>query len=580
MKDKYQYPEWAENAIWYQIFPERFCRKNNQNPISAEDIEGTTPFLLNRNNPWHLHDWTSDWYVLDNLEKQNNADLKNNILRRRYGGDINGIISKLDYLKDLGVNALYINPLQYSPSLHKYDGTNFLHIDPFFGSDSLNDKLLIENEDFEDFENTCWTTADKEALLLINQAHKREIKIIFDGVFNHIGYNSKPFQDVLKNREKSKYADWFIIDFKKSTKSNLYYQKFWGSVKEMPKLNYSSNKVKEYVFATLKRWLKPIVEGKECQGIDGWRIDHAIGVPLTFWKEASKFVKKIKPDSIFIGELIEPEEIIKPYLQNRVFDTIMNYEFLYASCQFFCAEKNYYSSKEFSEKLEKLLKNYPISSNYLMQNILGTHDTERISSYIVNRKLKNYGSIDKYFQNSHASDKNYSTRKPYKKEREIQKMMIIFQFSFVGTPMIYYGDEVGMWGANDPDCRKPMIWAENKYQDEKIIVNGIRSTKYNTVKIDKEIFLLYKQLIEFRKTHKSLTKGDYSVLYSSAENRVFAFSRKYKSEQVIFIFNRENKSFTLSLNKNTTISMQDFFTRKNYSINKIKIDPFQVLILS
>ena len=582
MSSNKSYPKWAEQAVWYQIFPERFCRANTQNPISAAHLEGTTPFSLDRSNAWKLHDWTSDWYLLDECEKQNDADLKTHILRRRYGGDVNGIIQRLGYLKELGINALYITPLQYSPSLHKYDGTNFLHTDPFFGSDPLNDIRRIEEEDFDDFENAAWTTADLETLELIEQAHAHGMRIIFDGVFNHIGYNSKPFQDVLQHREKSKYASWFYVDFAKSTAKKLNYQQFWGCVREMPKLNYSSDEVKRYVFATLKRWLCPVVNGKKRQGIDGWRIDHAIGVPVSFWKEAHKYVKKLKKDSLFLGELIEPEEIIKPYLNQGVFDSVMNYGLLEEMCKFFAAESNCSTASQFDNGLKHLLSLYPTECNFLMQNLLGTHDTERIASYIVNRRLKKFGGPSKIFINSHASDHNYNTRKPLERERKIQKMMILFQFAFVGAPMVYYGDEAGMWGANDPDCRKPMMWSDIQFDGELPVRNGIRGSHPNVVKFSKDMFAYYQKVISLRKNHPALCNGTFETLYSSENERIYAFERANSDERLVFVFNREQQPRTISLPSAKTVS--DYFTGEQYfpdsdGMIQAEVKPFGTLVL-
>ena len=576
-------PQWAKNAIWYQIFPERFCRANQNNPITAADIEGTTPFALNRKHPWQIHSWTSDWYKTDECEQQNSANLKTNILRRRYCGDVNGIIQKLDYLKDLGVNALYITPLQYSPSLHKYDGTNYLHTDPFFGSNPRQDIEIIKNEDFDDYDNAAWTTADRETLKLIEQAHALGIKVVFDGVFNHIGYNSVPFQDVLKHREKSKYASWFHINFEKSTKEKLCYDKFWGCVTEMPKLNYESEEVLKYVFATLKRWLRPVVDGKPMQGIDGWRIDHAIGVPIDFWQKAKKWVKELNSEAVFIGELIEPEEVIKPYLNQNVFDSIMNYGFLESACRFFAAEKDYYTAAQFDQRLKELLNLYPTECNYMMQNLLGTHDTERIASYIVNRRLKKYGSIGKFFANSHADDKHYHTRKPFERERLIQKMMIVFQFAFIGAPMIYYGDEAGMWGANDPDCRKPMMWSNLDFAYEYPVSNGIRGSKTDKVEFSSDMHSFYKKLIALRNKYSALRTGKWRTIASAQNQRVYAFERYNKQESIIFAFNREKNSNSITISKSSKDTLTDNLTGKKYTQTdgkfEISIDPSSALVL-
>lgn len=178
-------PEWAKKAIWYQIFPERFCNgDSNGNPTLAM-IEGAWPH--DQTSPWQIHPWTSDWYELQPYEQANGQGLWHNLLRRRYGGDLQGIIDKLDYLQDLGISAIYLNPIFESPSHHKYDGTLYHHIEPTFGPDPEGDRLLIAKENPADPESWPWTTADKLALQLIKEVHKRGMGIIFDGVFNHMG---------------------------------------------------------------------------------------------------------------------------------------------------------------------------------------------------------------------------------------------------------------------------------------------------------------------------------------------------------------------------------------------------------
>ncbi len=577
------YPFWAASVVWYEIFPDRFCKGNVSNPISKKDILGTTPWGFD-DLPWEISDWTTAWYQRQNHEKQNSKSLKMNILRRRYGGDLQGIISKLQYLKDLGITALYFTPMQFSPSLHKYDGTNFMHIDPFLGPDALNDKKTIENENFDDFENAKWTKADLQALEMIKQAHKLGMKVVFDGVFNHIGYNSVPFQDVLKNREKSKYASWFFVDFSLSTKSNLVYEKFWGIVKEMPKLNYSSAEVKEYVFQVLKRWLKPIVNGIEYEGIDGWRIDHAIGVPMNFWKQAFKFVKTIKSDALFLGELIEEDHIIKPYLDEKCFDSVMNYSLYFSICEFFAPQKNILSALQFDKKIRRELTLFKTENNFLMFNHLGTHDTERFSSLIVNSDLKNFSTITTFFENSHINDKKYTSRCPNELEKRVQKMAIVFEFSFVGSPMIYYGDEAGMWGANDPDCRKPMLWQEMNFQDEEILVSNRHTKKYDKVCFSNDMFLFYKKIIAIRKENSEVfSKGEFLTHYADKDKRLYFYSRKYRKNELFFAFNRENNLETINIkfSKKTTfknVFSDDIFSTDNSGNLKLSIPEVSFMV--
>ncbi len=542
------YPQWASEAVWYQIFPDRFCRSNDDCAMTPRHLYGTAPWNIKPDKPWQRHPWTSDWYAREPYERENQGTLKDNMLRRRYRGDINGIISKLAYLRDLGVTALYINPLQYSPSLHKYDGTNFLHTDPFLGSTPEADIEKIESEDFDDFDNASWTTADRETLKLISEAHKMGMKVMFDGVFNHIGYNSKPFQDVLKRREKSPYYGWFIINKAKSTPQKLSYEKFWGFVTEMPKLNYGCPQVRQYVFATLKRWLKPTVDGVEYEGIDGWRLDHAVGVAPTFWKSAYQFTKKINKNSLFLAELIEPESIIKTYLDSGAFDCIMNYGLYFLACEFFTKEDKKMSGKEFDKRLWLHLKLFKPEANYLAMNLLGCHDTERIASLIVNRKLKKYGSIAKFFEHTHINDRGYTSRRPDALERQIQRMMVVFEFFMIGAPMVYYGDELGMYGANDPDCRKPMEWPEMTFDDEHLVTGGRHLYhRREHVGADLEILSFYKKTIALRHKCKALSHGILSTDYTDPVKRIWIASRIHGQERFIAAFNCDYEPATITL---------------------------------
>ncbi len=580
-------PKWAAEAVWYQIFPDRFCRFNSSNPISAADLEGTTPWSLDRNDPWQIHPWDSDWYERQPYERENTKSLKTNILRRRYCGDISGIISKLDYLCDLGINALYINPLQFSPSLHKYDATDFLHIDPFLGRNPESDIRMIESKDFEDFDNAPWTEADMEALRLISEAHKRGIRVVFDGVFNHIGYNSVPFQDVLKNRAKSRYKDWFLVDFEKSTSRKLVYEKFWGCVNEMPKLNYGCNQVKNYVFATLKRWLNPVVDGVEYEGIDGWRLDHVIGVPPTFWKSARNFTKKISKNSLFLAELIEPNTIIKPYLDNAIFDSVMNYGFYFLACEFFVPEKNSISALEFDKRIKRQLQLFPVACNYLMMNLLGTHDTERLASLIVNSNLKKgYDDIATFFQNTHIEDKGYSSRKPAPQERLIQKMMIVFEFAMIGSPMIYYGDELGMWGGNDPDCRKPMTWPGISFSNEHAVTGGRHNRRVDyPIAPDMQMHAFYKSIIRLRRDNEAIRQGMIETDFADPLRRIWVMSRVNARQRIVFAFNREEKPEIADISARPGASFSDYFNRETLTADingRLKIDmdamSFRILI--
>ncbi len=199
-------PDWAKNAVWYQILPERFCNGNPENNPVYNILE--TSNIKN----WEITAWTDDWYEMADWEN-NLGDFHSSVWHRRYGGDLKGILDKLDYLQNLGVNAIYLNPVFQARSLHKYDASCYHHIDPYFGPDPAGDlRLIAAANETEDPETWIWTSADKLFLKLVKEIHKRNMRIIIDGVFNHTGRDFFAFKDLLKNKQKSRYVDWYKIN--------------------------------------------------------------------------------------------------------------------------------------------------------------------------------------------------------------------------------------------------------------------------------------------------------------------------------------------------------------------------------
>jgi cyclomaltodextrinase len=229
-------PEWAKSVVWYQIFPERFRNGDPSNDPRLEDLKGAWPH--DTSSPWQIHSWTSDWYELQPYEKRNEMDIWFNLQRRRYGGDLQGVMDKLDYLEDLGIGAIYLNPVFAAPSSHKYDGSTYHHIDPNFGPDPLGDREKIRAEIPDDPSTWVWTAADALALELIDEIHRRKMRVIFDGVFNHMGITSWAFQDVESKQTRSRFRDWFKITswVDPQTGKGKFTYKGWYGVSELPEL--------------------------------------------------------------------------------------------------------------------------------------------------------------------------------------------------------------------------------------------------------------------------------------------------------------------------------------------------------
>jgi len=533
-------PQWAKTVVWYQIFPERFRNGDPNNDPKLEDIQGSYPH--DQTSPWQIHPWISDWYELQPYEKRNGKSIWFNIQRRRYGGDLQGILDKLDYLSDLGIGALYLNPVFESPSSHKYDGATYHHIDPNFGPDPAGDRRLIAQEVPHDPSTWTWTAADKLMLKLIQEVHDRGMRIIFDGVFNHMGLNSWAFRDVVKNQEKSLYRDWFSIkSWDDPVAGTQFNYKGWFGIRELPELKQDKNGTvagpKKYIFDITKRWMDPNGDGNPEDGIDGWRLDVAFCVAHPFWKDWHRHVKSINPEAYLTAEVIDPIKVLKPYLQGDEFDAVMNYNFAFTCAEYFIAEKDRITTQKFDERLRELREAFHKPIAFVQQNLLDSHDSNRIGSHIVNRNLWNYRDWSNYHKISKGNNPAYDTRKPSADELQIQKLCAIFQMTYLGAPMIYYGDEVGMWGANDPCCRKPMVWDDLIYADEARLPDQTMRAAPDKVEVNRGLLDHYRKLIHIRNENESLQFGDYQTLLVDNANECYAFSRNYQSHSIIVLIN-------------------------------------------
>jgi cyclomaltodextrinase len=537
-------PSWAGEVVWYQIFPERFCNGDTTNDPTFADLRGAWPHdsVL----PWQVHPWTSDWYELQPYEKANGRDIWYNITRRRYGGDIQGIIDKLDDLKDLGIGAIYLNPVFTAPSSHKYDQSCYHHIDPTFGPDRDGDKKLITTEIPDDPSTWVWTAADKLMLRLIREVHKRGMRIIFDGVFNHMGVTSFAFQDVIKNQQRSRFKDWFVItswdDPGKGTKFE--YEGWWG-VKDMPLLMETRKGIapgpKAYIFAAVRRWMDPEGDGNTNAGIDGWRLDVADQVNHHFWKAFRKLVRSINPEAYITGEVIEPVNGIVPYLKGDQFDAVMNYNFMFITSEFFINGPGRCPVSLFDNLLQNLREACRPGVTLVMQNLLGSHDTDRPSSRIMNTWNCSFLDKDRYFEESKATNPHYNTGRPDARADSILRLMSLFQMTYPGAPMIFYGDEAGMWGAKDPCCRKPMLWDDMVYDSARYLPDGKVRHPAEAVTVNHSLMDHYKKLIGIRNRWKVLKKGDFHTVFMDDRKEMYVFSRNYEDQSALIVINNSDK---------------------------------------
>lgn len=426
--DIFQIPNWVQDAVFYQIFPERFYNGNHAN------------------DPDNLKSWgempESDTF---------------------FGGDLEGIIEKLNYLELLGVNALYLTPIFSSTSNHKYNIDDFYKVDPSFGNKEILKKLVAE-------------------------AHKRGIRVILDAVFNHSGFNFFAFKDVRENGASSKYSDWFFIDnYPVKTTPPVNYDTFANDVIDMPKLNTSNPEVQDYLLGAAEYWLNEV-------DIDGWRLDVADEVDHNFWRKFRERVKKIKPNAYIVGEIWHNSE---KWLQGDQFDAIMNYPLEMSVLDFFAYKK--IGPGEFNNRLVRNWMLYQDRVNYSMLNLLDSHDTRRLINF-------------------------------FSGEKELMKLAVLFQFTYPGAPMIYYGDEVGIEGEDDPDCRRCMVWDIEKQ--------------------DKDLYKYYQKLISLRHELIPLRRGDYQPILIDEIKNTYGFLRNYEDESIVVIINNSplSQKYTLAGN--------------------------------
>jgi cyclomaltodextrinase len=409
-------PYWVQDAIFYQIFPDRFANGDARNDPPNVQPWGSPPTI------WGFQ-----------------------------GGDLRGIIEKFDYLLGLGITALYLNPIFLSTSTHRYNIIDYYKIDSKLGT-------------LEDFH------------ALINVAHANHIKVILDGVFNHCARGFFAFVDVLENQEYSPYRDWFHL---KSFPVDAYspskdegYLAWWG-IKSLPKFNTANPAVRRYLLDVARYWIE--------QGTDGWRLDVPNEIDDdSFWDEFRQTVKSANPDAYLVGEIWTPDA---RWVGETHFDGLMDYPLREALLDYL--NGGFLTTTAFADKVENLLKLYARENTYAMYLTLGSHDTERIMTLL--------GSLNKV------------------------KLAFSFLFALPGAPAIYYGDEIGLKGGKDPDCRGAFPWSPDQWQKD------LQST--------------LRGLITARKRHAAIRRGDFLRILADDRRRCYAFARLLGDENILVVIN-------------------------------------------
>lgn len=431
-------PDWVKDAIFYQIFPDRFAK--------SARVE----------KPNHLENWDSP---------PTTFGFK--------GGDLLGIVEHLDYLVDLGITAIYLNPIFQSTANHRYHTHDYFQVDPILGG---NDAFKI----------------------LLAEAHKRRIRIVIDGVFNHASRGFYQFNHALENGAASPYLDWFHFqEFPVRAYENPINYEAWWNLAALPKFNHRNPQVREFIFRVAEHWVR--------QGVDGWRLDVPGEIDDDdFWREFRRRVKAINPDAYIVGEIWQRAE---RWLQGDQFDAVMNYQFTRACLEFLVEypnrdlahEQSYgalqpIQADEFVRTLSDLVARYPHEIAHAQMNLLDSHDTARFITIA-------RGDITAL------------------------KLAFLTMFGYIGAPTIYYGDEIALEGARDPDCRRAMIWEPSQQGNQ--------------------MLAYVKQLIALRKKYAALRRGSLTSLY--ANGKAFAFARHLENETVILVVNAGRTPITLDV---------------------------------
>ena len=670
-------PNWAKEAIWYNIFPDRFYNGNHYNdPIFNEfGPEAFKPNILHEQNfveeyKWEKSNnvishfdrnrWTSDFREQTIWEKLGEREIDYSLkYARMYGGDLQGIKEKIPYMKELGINAVWLNPVFFSYQNHKYGANDFRHISPDFGTiktsgethgveinrnnkygnksyvDVLGNKATTSSElkllevnlkgenrgkngygETEDPATWVWTESDLIMVDLIKEFHKNGIRVIFDGVFNHSSSEHWTFNMVLADGENSKYKDWYkFTDFGQhvqitddmsdeqafetliaNRKRTIY--NAWGGFDSLPEFNTFNQEYKEYIFNITRKWMCG-PDGKESEnwmeddGIDGWRLD----VPnclenQNFWNEWREVVKGSKKDSYITAELWGNAS--GDINGGNKFDTVMNYEWLKTVIGFFINQSREggvrykLKAQDFFNELREKRTWYPYQALQASQNLNGSHDTDRLYSRIVNdvvgRNLEEGKQLEKGYNGIRpdlASNNHPNTTIDWRnspiKPKDILKLISIFQMTYIGAPMLFYGDEVGMWGATDPYCRKPMLWKEFLYDNEKN-PSHINQNEVYEQKVDSDLFEWYKKLIRIRLENKTLVYGKFREVFADNERDVIAYERVIEDQLIIVVINNsfnswENVEFETNYQDERFIDLvTEGRTFRTGSNGKIKLD--------
>ena len=415
-------PDWARDALVYNIFPDSFA--SAEGSISGSGLE---------------------------------LDYRGETSRSRLGGTLDGIAANAGYIKELGFNCVYLNPIFAAGEYHKYDTLDYMHVDPCFGGDAAFRRM-------------------------VDALHREGLRVIIDGVFNHCGWRFPAFEDVVRNQEKSKYRDWFYgLEFPVErpacpeaypTYATYAYERM------MPKLNTANPQVRDYLCGVGRYWIEEF-------GVDGWRLDVASEADDGFWRAFRAACKAAKPDALLIGEVWETA---RHWLEGDMFDSTMNYDFRRHCLRFFA--QGGLDAAGFAARCGDMLMRYKKQMAGVQLNLLDSHDVPRFLTLCGGDKRR-------------------------------YKLAALFMFSFVGMPMLFYGDELGLSGLKELDYRAPMPWDGG----------------------DRELLGFIKRAARLRNEHSALRRGDFRVRH--AQGGLLVYERRLGAERVTIALNASDEAEAL-----------------------------------
>lgn len=462
-------PTWAMGRVWYQVFPERFANAEPAND-PALDPDELGSVTLPWDHPWYevsVDEVEAAWHrrqaqpaIYDDRPSDLGGAWDAVVFRRRFGGDLQGVVERLDWMRSLGVDGLYLCPVFASRSLHKYDARDHRHVDPHFGPPDPDGRraTFTPPEDPADETTWPWTLADRYLIdTLIPEARKRGMRVVLDGVWNHVGIDHWAFRDVFEHGRDSRFADWFDARF--DDQGRLIGWSGWARENgDLPEFEQSGGDLnpgaKAHIFAITRRWMDPNGDGDPSDGIDGWRLDVAAEMGRVFWRDWRALVKSINPEAIIVGEVWFDAD---DYFDGTAFDAQMHYPFAFAAANLLALDPMP-TARGFFDAMDRVSGRRP-AVDLMQYTLLASHDTERVASMMMNPAS---GSTIRNYDTGAGRDDvwrgAYDPSEPTDEALERSILAVALQATWPGAPMIYGGDELGLPGADDPSNRIPIDW--------------------------------------------------------------------------------------------------------------------------